>query len=180
MKKPGFKRKSWQEMLAERAEKKLKQIDQWNKEVSVVCPVKKDIEIVYFKDLNTGKTGGMKRSSLKKESDSQTAVDKRTIQAKLREGAILRDGGCLLRHFPEAGRCGGIRKDGELILQAEHLITRANSATYADLRNVICICRNHHIFFNLNIVFFIGDLLKKELARIAGGGSSWPKLTKVE
>jgi len=45
------------------------------------------------------------------------------------------------RDFPE---CGGYRNDGELILQADHLITRANAATFADTRLIVCLCRDHH------------------------------------
>lgn len=34
-----------------------------------------------------------------------------------------------------------LRNDGELILQADHLTTRANSATYADTRLIVCVCK---------------------------------------
>ena len=70
---------------------------------------------------------------------------KEQIQAKLRQHVIKRDSGCWLRNYPEAGACGGRKKDGDLILQAEHLHTRANSASYADERLVLCICLHHHI-----------------------------------
>jgi hypothetical protein len=77
-------------------------------------------------------------------SDSPTATIKRNIQALLRELAIVRDGGCVLRHDPEAGQCGGYRQDGELIYQAEHLVTRSNSVSYGDMRNIVFLCRHHH------------------------------------
>ena len=89
----------------------------------------------------------LKRTALKKVGTSYTADLKKQIQAVLREYVILRDKGCILRNDPEAGPCGGYRKDGEMILQAEHLYTRANSASFADHRLVVCICRNHHIFY---------------------------------
>ena len=59
---------------------------------------------------------------------------------------IARDGGCVLRNinyrdFPD---CNGYTKAGVLVLQAEHLIERSNSATYADPRLVVCICKAHH------------------------------------
>jgi hypothetical protein len=38
----------------------------------------------------------------------------------------------------------GPGKDGQLVLQADHLITRANSATYADTRLIVCVCEGHH------------------------------------
>jgi ubiquinone/menaquinone biosynthesis C-methylase UbiE len=40
--------------------------------------------------------------------------------------------------------CGGYAKDGHLILQDDHLITRANAATYADTRLIVCLCKGHH------------------------------------
>lgn len=77
-------------------------------------------------------------------ADTTKEIKKR-IQAKLRALVIKRDKGCWLRFYPEAGACGGRRNDGELILQAEHLHTRANSASYGDSRLVVCICLHHHI-----------------------------------
>ena len=59
----------------------------------------------------------------------------------------VRDGGCILRHYGKTGKCGGFRKDGGLILQAEHLHTRANAASYSDSRLVVCLCKYHHIFW---------------------------------
>jgi hypothetical protein len=55
---------------------------------------------------------------------------------------IKRDGGCIARNEPWH-TCTGYRNDGELILQADHIVTRANSATYADTR-LICICKGLH------------------------------------
>ena len=89
----------------------------------------------------------MKRTRLRVEGQSTTSEIKRDIQALLREIVILRDGGCILRHYPETGPCGGYRKDGELILQGEHLHTRARAISYADHRLMVCLCRNHHIFY---------------------------------
>jgi len=43
--------------------------------------------------------------------------------------------------------CGGWRKDGELILQGEHLHTRANASSFSDTRLLICLCQRHHIFY---------------------------------
>lgn len=84
-------------------------------------------------------------SFLRREGKSDSAVAKREIQDLLREYVILRDGGCFLRNYYEvAGRCGGWRNDGELILQADHLNSRAHSVSYADTRNVLCLCRHHH------------------------------------
>ncbi len=78
------------------------------------------------------------RTPLKTKGDSEVAEVKKRVQALLRAIVIITDGGCVLRHYTEAGACGGYRKDGELILQAEHLITRKNSISFGDLRNIVC------------------------------------------
>jgi hypothetical protein len=75
---------------------------------------------------------------------SDTIKIKTAIQAELRRIVIARDGGCVLRSSYDAPSCGGFTKDGRLILQADHLITRANSATFADPRLVVCVCKAHH------------------------------------
>lgn len=76
---------------------------------------------------------------------SETADLKDEIQRLVREIVITRDGGCILdRHYPDIPPCNGYRKDGQLILQADHLITRANSATFADTRLIVTLCKGHH------------------------------------
>lgn len=82
----------------------------------------------------------LKRSRLRVNGVSDVSSIKREIQALLRELVILRDGGCVLRFSPETGQCSDI-------LQAEHLISRANSKFYADPRNIVCLCQRHHIFW---------------------------------
>src|ERR1700733_1626491 len=88
-----------------------------------------------------------RKSPLREKSDSPTAQCKSRIQALLRAIAILRDGGCVLRFYSEAGACGGYRNDGELILQAEHLNTRERNISYGDIRNIECLCQRHHGYF---------------------------------
>jgi hypothetical protein len=73
---------------------------------------------------------------------AQTVKDR--IQELLRQIAIARDGGCILRDCPEAGSCGGYRTDGELILQYDHLVTRARSVSYGDIRLGVALCKAHH------------------------------------
>lgn len=89
----------------------------------------------------------MKRTRLRMRGISETSVLKEQIQKLLREIVIVRDGGCILREYPETGQCGGYRNDGELILQAEHLHTRSNSASFADHRLAVCLCQRHHIYW---------------------------------
>ena len=82
----------------------------------------------------------MKRSYLRKQGKSDTAKIKRNIQALLRSFAISRDGGCVLRNYPETGACSEI-------LQAEHLVSRQHSKYFGDTRNIVCLCQRHHIFW---------------------------------
>lgn len=84
---------------------------------------------------------------MKRKKKSRGATSKENIQALLRERVIERDGGCVLRLKTASGECGGYTNDGDLILQAEHLNGRANSVSYAELDNIVCLCMRHHIFF---------------------------------
>lgn len=92
-------------------------------------------------------TKPLKRTRLRVVGKSDTATLKKEIQAVLREIVIKRDGGCILRDYPETGKCGGYRNDGKLILQAEHLNSRSHTSTFADPRNVVCLCQRHHIYW---------------------------------
>ena len=84
-----------------------------------------------------------RRVPLAKKGKSEAALLKEDIQAMVRAIVIARDGGCILQDG-NTPRCNGYNKKGELILQADHLITRANSATYADTRLIVCVCKGHH------------------------------------
>lgn len=81
----------------------------------------------------------MKKTRLKARSTSDTSVLKEKIQALVREIVIKRDGGCVLRTIRH---CGG--EIGLAVLQADHLVTRANSATFADTRLIVCLCKSCH------------------------------------
>lgn len=85
----------------------------------------------------------MKRTKLKLVGDSDTATLKKEIQRLVREIVIKRDGGCVFRKI-KGHRCNGFRNDGKLILQADHLISRSNSATFGDTRLIVCICKGAH------------------------------------
>ena len=93
-------------------------------------------------------TKQMKRTKLRVKGHSDTADIKEDIQYLLRQIVIKRDGGCIFRDLPDRiynqPPCNGYRNDGELILQADHLISRENSATYAESRLVVCVCKGHH------------------------------------
>jgi hypothetical protein len=77
----------------------------------------------------------MKRTKLRIAGHSTVSEQKREIQSIVRSIVILRDGGCILRK---------IRYCEDPVLQADHLITRSNSATYADTRLIVCLCRSCH------------------------------------
>lgn len=68
---------------------------------------------------------------------SETSVLKENIQELLREIVMKRDNGCVLR---QVRHCGGELDTEGVVIQCDHLLTRANSATYADSRLVVCLC----------------------------------------
>lgn len=85
---------------------------------------------------------------LKARGDTDTNDVKDSIQSLVREVALIRDGGCVFReHADEMGACGGYRNDGELVLQFDHLNTRARNVSFSDVRLGVIACKRHHIFF---------------------------------
>jgi len=103
--------------------------------------------------------GGMKRAAalsrktplrsktrIRVAGHSDTAEIKERIQALLRAIVIARDGGCILRNVRH---CNGLPGIPGIVLQADHLITRANSATFADTRLLVCVCRSCHAWKSL-------------------------------
>ena len=93
----------------------------------------------------------MTRTALRVQGISDTATIKRDIQYLLREIVIARDQGCALRdlHYDGIPECNGYANNGQLILQGDHLISRSNSATFADSRLVVCLCKGHHAWKSL-------------------------------
>jgi hypothetical protein len=88
----------------------------------------------YYK-IPKGATFGLRRTPLSKKGKSDTALCKDRIQQLVRAIVIKRDGGCILRNK---------RFCNDPVLQADHLISRSNSATYADTRLIVCVCRSCH------------------------------------
>lgn len=97
-------------------------------------------------------TNPLKRTKICLVGHSTTSDLKKEIQALLRQIVIKRDNGCILR---SKRFCGG--EIGMAVLQADHLITRSNSATYADSRLVVCVCRPCHAWKSLG-----GNLRKNQ------------------
>lgn len=116
----------------------------------------------------------MKKSPLRRKGKSETSKTKDRIQKLLRECVILRDKGCILRHYTEAGKCGGYRNDGELILQAEHLNTRERNISFGDLRNIVCLCLYHHGYFKQKQGALYWDLVRRHI-----GEKRWKWLQRV-
>lgn len=86
----------------------------------------------------------MRRSYLKRQGTSETAILKREIQRLLREIGLIRDKGCVFREYSQSGACGGYRNDGELILQFDHLHSRVHAISFADTRLGVIACFRHH------------------------------------
>ena len=89
----------------------------------------------------------MKRTRLNKKSKSPVAQAKDRIQALCRAIAIKRDGGCILE--PYQGKdgipyCNGYTRDGDLILQFDHLHSRINNISFGEPRLGVTVCKGHH------------------------------------
>lgn len=108
----------------------------------------------------------LKRSTLNKIGKGTSATIKRRIQAILREIVILRDGGCILRLV--LGNCSGP-------LQAEHLNSRVHAHTFADTRNIVCLCQYHHIFWKPQNSRRYWELIEQHL-----GPTKWKWLKLAE
>lgn len=111
----------------------------------------------------------MKPKYISKIGKSPSAVIKRRIQALVRQIAIIRDGGCILRDAG-VGNCS-------TTLQGEHLITRQNSATFGDMRNIVCLCSTHHIFWKPQHSRRYWELIEE---RIGKKRWSWLKLAEAD
>lgn len=72
---------------------------------------------------------------------SETAEQKREIQRLLREIVIKRDKHCI--------RCGVEYGTPGVVFQCDHLLSRSNSATYADSRLCVLVCRECHAWKSL-------------------------------
>ena len=83
----------------------------------------------------------LSRTPLRRKSKSPVSQTKDRIQALVREIVMIRDGGCVLK---EVRHCGGELDTEGVVIQADHLITRGNSATYADTRLIVCLCKSCH------------------------------------
>lgn len=208
LKRTGFKRKTWQENLVKQFEKRIKSIDQWNKDIKSICPIEKpagtflamspgvfsklasqkmnkdilkkgvvapEMEVVYYNSPKNQKGFQLKRTPLAKKGKSATTKIKDEIQALLRKIVIKRDGGCILRNRKDCGNCGWNDKHDNLILQAEHLVTRGASNYFGDLRNVVCLCIYHHTIFKPQFSFRYWNAIQQVI-----GAERWSWFKRAE
>jgi 5-methylcytosine-specific restriction endonuclease McrA len=99
----------------------------------------------------------MKRTPIRKLGIHPVSKTKRDIQALLRELAIKRDKVCVI------GQATG-RKCSN-ILQADHIFSRANNATFADMDNIILVCSACHLFWKPSHPIEYGEIVKKKLGK---------------
>ncbi len=113
----------------------------------------------------------MKKTKLRVKGTSTTAQLKDDIQYLVRLIVTIRDGGCILR----SKRCGNTahvednKVVSETVIQADHLVTRANSATFADTRLIVCLCKGCHGWKHWNEKEYdnlIKTVLKKDIVEL--------------
>ena len=85
-------------------------------------------------------TKQLKRTKLRVVGVSTTAELKQEIQDLLRQICILRDKKCILYGI----KCRHEYGDEGVVFQAEHLIERSQSESFADPRLVVLVCKNCH------------------------------------
>jgi len=125
-----------------------------------------------FKKISKGSTTLVSRSTLRNSGKSEVSQCKKRIQALLRQLAIKRDQGCVLRHYqdmlhPSYLSCSEV-------LQAEHLNTRGSSGSFGDMRNIVCLCERHHIFFKPQHSQLYWEIIQKHL-----GEEGWAYYKRV-
>ena len=98
----------------------------------------------------------MKRTPLRKKGKSDLSQTKDRIQKLLTQIVRVRDGGCILRNYPETGECSGYTA-------ADHIITRTRNVSYGDTRNVVCLCQRHHIYWKPVNPLLYSSIIKRHL-----------------
>ena len=120
------------------------------------------------------------KKRISKLGKSSTSKVKREIQAQLRLNAIARDKTCVisqhLEDVPDNWKvCGKYRKDGQLIVQAEHLCGRVNSQCFANMDNIVLVCMRHHFYFKTQRAPIYWSIIQKHI-----GEERWAKVQAWE
>ena len=85
----------------------------------------------------------MRRIPLRRVGKSPTAKLKQEIQATLLAIAKIKfKGECIGKKWGHI--CSGWKNNGEIIYQCDHLLSRSNSATFADHRLTVLVCKGLH------------------------------------
>ncbi len=119
-------------------------------------------------------------SKTKKAKKPSSPQLKKQIQALLRKRAIERDGSCIVgQHralLPQNWHvCGPLRQDGEIIVQAEHLVGRASSASYGNMDNIVLLCMRHHFHFKKQHGALYWEIVRKHI-----GEKRWEQVQQWE
>lgn len=117
----------------------------------------------------------LRRTKLRIKGISTAAQLKDEIQAHLRQIAIKIYGTCVLSKYSEVGVCGSYTKDGNLILQAEHLNSRSHTGSFGDMRNIVLLCQRHHIYWKPQNSKRYWELIREII-----GEKRWAWLKRVE
>ena len=110
-------------------------------------------------------TKPLKRTRLKMRGVSDASVLKEQIQHLLREIALVRDKTCVLNDEEEAGKCGGYRKDGALVLQFDHLNSRTHAISFSDSRLGVLVCKRHHLYYKKQYPAQYEKLVRKAIGK---------------
>lgn len=121
-----------------------------------------------------------RRKRIPKQGKLPLSKVKRELQAVLRQRAIERDRSCVIGKYqddlpPSWRKCGRLRKDGQIIVQAEHLVGRTKSISYADMDNILLVCQRHHFFFKRQHGLLYWSIVRKHV-----GEEIWSKIQAWE
>lgn len=86
----------------------------------------------------------IEKHSMRQHAKTPSAKLKVEIQSLARQIVIKRDGGCVFRDLENFPPCNGYSAGGNLVLQADHMISRGKNIGFADTRLINCVCKGHH------------------------------------
>ena len=96
-----------------------------------------------------------KKSKLRKWGTTPINKVKQRIQKLLTQAVRVRDKGCIFKD-KGFGACNGFTA-------ADHIITRQRTLLYADLRNCVCVCTYHHIWWKPSNPTLYTEIVRKKI-----------------